>query len=49
LAPAGKKLYTANGESNDLSVIATGSLKVIATIPVGAGAWGVAMRRSFSR
>ena len=49
LAPDGKKLYTANGESNDVSVIDTGSLKVIATIPAGAGAWGVAMGRSFSR
>ena len=30
-------VYTANGPSNDVSVIATGSKSVVAKIPVGTG------------
>jgi YVTN family beta-propeller protein len=43
ITPDGKKLYTANGPSNDVSVIDTDSLKVIATIPAGQSPWGVAL------
>ena len=41
----GKRIYTANGISNDVSVIDTATLKVIATIPAGKGAWGVVIGR----
>jgi YVTN family beta-propeller protein len=44
LTPDGKKLYAANGLSNDVSVIDTETEKVVTTIPVGQGAWGVAIR-----
>jgi len=36
-------LYTANGPSNDVSVIDTESLNVVATIRVGKAPWGVAI------
>jgi YVTN family beta-propeller protein len=36
-------LYTANGPSNDVSVIDTASLNVVATIRVGASPWGIAV------
>ncbi len=42
LSPDGSRLYTANGFSNDVSVVDTRALKVIATIPAGDGPWGVA-------
>jgi YVTN family beta-propeller protein len=41
LTPDGKKLYVANGRSNSVSVIDTGSLEVAKTIPVGELPWGV--------
>ena len=44
--PNGRKLYTANGVSNDVSVIDAASLKVIATIHAGEGPWGVAAASS---
>jgi YVTN family beta-propeller protein len=46
LSPDGSKLYTANGPSNDVSVIdvATGEIK--RKIPVGSLPWGVAVERS---
>jgi YVTN family beta-propeller protein len=43
ITPDGKKLYSANGPSNDVSVVDTDSLKVIATIAVGQSPWGVAL------
>jgi YVTN family beta-propeller protein len=43
LTSDGKKLYTANGPSNDVSVVDTDSLKVLKTIPVGKIPWGVAI------
>lgn len=46
LTPDGKKLYTANGPSNDVSVVDTGRLQVIKTIPVGKIPWGVAIGSS---
>jgi YVTN family beta-propeller protein len=41
----GKFLYTANGPSNDVSVVDTATLKVIKTIKVGSSPWGVAVSR----
>ncbi|HYT72848.1 MAG TPA: hypothetical protein VEK78_15790, partial [Gemmatimonadales bacterium] len=35
LSPDGRRLYTADGRSNQVSVIDTGGRKVVATIPVG--------------
>ena len=46
LTTDGRKLYTANGVSNDVSVIDTAALKVIATIHAGEGPWGVAAASS---
>jgi YVTN family beta-propeller protein len=43
LTPDGSKLYTANGPSNDVSVVDTRKLQVIKTIPVGKIPWGVAI------
>ena len=43
LTSDGKFLYTANGSSNDVSVIDTASLNVVATIRVGATPWGIAV------
>ncbi len=43
LTADGKFLYTANGPSNDVSVVDTATLKVIKTIPVGGSPWGVAV------
>ena len=41
--PGREKLYTANGPSNDVSVVDTDKLAVIATVPVGKIPWGVAI------
>jgi YVTN family beta-propeller protein len=38
----GKTLYTANGPSNDVSVVDAATMTVTARIPVGARPWGVA-------
>jgi YVTN family beta-propeller protein len=43
LTEDGKKLYTANGPSDDVSVVDTDRLQVIKTIPVGKIPWGVAI------
>ncbi len=43
LTADGKHLYTANGPSNDVSVVDTATLKVIKTIKVGSSPWGVAI------
>jgi YVTN family beta-propeller protein len=43
LSADGKRLYTANGPSNDVSVVDTTSLQVIKKIPVGRSPWGVAL------
>ena len=42
-APDGRYLYTANGPSNDVSVVDTDTLRVVATIPAGERPWGVAI------
>jgi PQQ-dependent catabolism-associated beta-propeller protein len=39
----GKRVYTANGLSNDVSVIDTATGRVMATVKVGEGAWGVSI------
>jgi YVTN family beta-propeller protein len=36
-------LYTANGPSNDVSVVDAATRQVIARIPVGQRPWGVAV------
>jgi YVTN family beta-propeller protein len=46
LTADGKRLFTANGPSNDVSVIDTDSLKVIATVPAGSVPWGVAVGKA---
>jgi len=39
----GSTLYTANGPSNDVSIIDVSSHQVVAKIPVGEGPWGVSL------
>ena len=39
----GKKLYAANGISNDVSVIDTATNAVVATVKAGDGPWGIAI------
>ena len=41
LTPDGRYLYTANGPGNDVSVVDTETLEVVATVPVGERPWGV--------
>jgi YVTN family beta-propeller protein len=41
VSPDGSKLYTANGPSNDVSVVDAQSFEVVATVPVGTSPWGV--------
>jgi YVTN family beta-propeller protein len=41
----GKKVYTANGLSNDVAVIDTVNNRGIKTIKAGDGPWGIAMSR----
>jgi YVTN family beta-propeller protein len=43
LTADGRRLYTANGPSNDVSVVDVPSWRVIATLPVGQRPWGVAV------
>jgi YVTN family beta-propeller protein len=45
LSPDGKKLYTANGPSGDVSVIDIASGKVDRRIDVGGSPWGIAVAR----
>jgi mxaJ protein len=45
----GRKLYAANGVSDDVSVVDTSLLKVIDTIPVGNGPWGLTLGRAPGR
>jgi YVTN family beta-propeller protein len=39
----GSRLYTANGVSDDVSVVNVAELREVARIPVGRGPWGVAI------
>jgi YVTN family beta-propeller protein len=41
LSPDGSMLYTANGPSNDVSVIDLATQKVVKKIPAGDSPWGV--------
>ena len=41
LSPDGRRLYTANGPSNDVSIVDTSTLRVVKKIPVGRSPWGV--------
>jgi YVTN family beta-propeller protein len=41
VTPDGKTLYTANGQSNDVSVVDIASRKVVEKIKVGTRPWGV--------
>ena len=43
LDPSGSKLYTANGASNDVSVVDLKSRKELHRIKVGDGPWGIAI------
>ena len=45
LDPSGTKLYTANGASNDVSVVDVKSRKELRRIKVGDGPWGIAVVR----
>jgi YVTN family beta-propeller protein len=44
LSPDGKKLYTANGLTNDMTVVDVQSLKAERSVPVGRLPWGVAIK-----
>jgi YVTN family beta-propeller protein len=46
VTPDGRKLYSANGPSNDVSVVDTESMKVIKKIPAGELPWGVAIGKA---
>ena len=39
----GARLYTANGPSNDISVVDTASLTVVAKVAAGRSPWGIAL------
>jgi YVTN family beta-propeller protein len=41
-----RKLYTANGPSNDVSVVDTKTLTVLAKLPAGKIPWGVAIGKA---
>jgi YVTN family beta-propeller protein len=43
LSPDGSRLYTANGPSNDVSVVDTAALSLVARIAAGRSPWGVAV------
>ena len=43
LTADGQYLYVANGPSNDVSVVETDTLMVVATISAGERPWGVAI------
>ena len=46
LLPDGRTLYTANGPSNDVSVVDLTTQQVVKKIPVGQRPWGVAVLNS---
>jgi YVTN family beta-propeller protein len=43
LSHDGKRLYTANGSSNDVAIIDTTTLQVLKKVAVGKSPWGVAL------
>ena len=42
LSPDGRQLYTANGPSNDVSVVDVAAWRVIGTLRLGQRPWGIA-------
>jgi len=46
LTPDGKKLYAANGPSNDVSVLDPRTMQVLKTVPAGESPWGVVFARA---
>ena len=44
VSSSGRTLYTANGPSNDVSVVDVGSGRVVKRIPAGDGPWGLALQ-----
>ncbi len=42
-SPDGKFIYTANGPSNDVSVVDAKNLKVMSRVKVGESPWGVSV------
>ena len=43
LSRDGRRLYTANGPSNDVTIVDTSSLSVLEKVPVGKGPWGIVL------
>jgi YVTN family beta-propeller protein len=43
LSQDGRRLYSANGSSNDVTVVDTSSLSVLKKVPVGKGPWGLVL------
>jgi YVTN family beta-propeller protein len=43
LSPDGATLYTANGLTNDLTIIDVATLKAERSVPVGRLPWGIAL------
>jgi YVTN family beta-propeller protein len=41
ISPDGSTLFTANGSSNDVSVVDARTMQVTARIPVGESPWGL--------
>jgi YVTN family beta-propeller protein len=44
ISPDGKRLYTANGPSGDISVVNADTMTVEKTIKAGKSPWGVAVK-----
>ena len=45
VTPDGRFVYTANGPSNDVTVVDAGTLKVVTKIKSGESPWGIAVGR----
>jgi YVTN family beta-propeller protein len=43
LSPDGRLAYTANGLTDDMSVVDVGTMKVLRTVKVGTRPWGIAV------
>jgi YVTN family beta-propeller protein len=46
LTPDGRKLYAANGPSNNVSVLDAQTMQVLKTVPAGELPWGVVFGRA---
>jgi YVTN family beta-propeller protein len=44
MSPDGSKLYTANGLTNDVTIIDIATLKAVKSVPVGRLPWGIAIK-----